>query len=95
MSGKRHTAEEIVNKLREADVLLSKGHRAARRGVNVDHDYPTGQSRSRQAGRAQPSAHILHPRDARLQASPDALGGEAAELVPGVDIALAVGLEQG
>lgn len=30
MSRKRYSAEEIVNKLREADVLLSKGHTVAR-----------------------------------------------------------------
>jgi transposase-like protein len=29
MSRKRHTAEEIVNKLREADVLLAKGQTVA------------------------------------------------------------------
>ena len=48
MGRKRHSAEEIVNKLREADVLLSKGQTvgqaAAELRARVESYYPAGEA---------------------------------------------------
>src|ERR1035441_7651907 len=72
MSRRRHTPEQVVRKLREADRLLSEGQRAAR-GAQASGDRrgdlsPVAESVRRDEGRRRETAEGARGRESEAQA---------------------------